>query len=97
MTYYALYDPQFDGFKAGYASKDLTNLIKESSERIIELSQSDEEPLSFNSDPIDVIESYSYEIRIINEDDYNKINESNELFLSSVVNGVNDGRKLELK
>lgn|SRR5699024_2588946 len=97
MTYYALYDSQFDGFKAGYASKDLTNLIKESSERIIELSQSDEEPLSFNSDPIDVIESYSYEIRIINEDDYNKINESNELFLSSVVNGVNDGRKLELK
>lgn len=91
MNYYGLYDYDLKGFKANYAGNNLVDLVNESAERIIYLSQCDEEPLTYDIHPIDVLEMYNYGVRIITESDYNKINQSDELFLSRVVDNISEG------
>lgn len=83
--YYALYDIQLGGFKAGCASTDYQEVVQAGAYRAWELSQSDKEPCDDNMSDEDILKVYGYEVREVSKDDYEKILESDEYGLLTTV------------
>lgn len=83
--YYALYDIQLGGFKAGCASTDYQEVVQVGAYRAWELSQSDKESCDDNMSDEDILKIYGYEVREVSKDDYEKILESDEYGLLTTV------------
>lgn len=83
--YYALYDLQLGGFKAGIASEDPKEVLEMGADRAWELSQSDEEPCPDDLSSEEILEQYDYEVREVSEKDYETILDSDEIGLLTAV------------
>lgn len=85
IKFYALFDLQIDGFKAGYASIDKESVIRDGAERAFSLSESDEEPCDENLSDREILEQYGYEVKEVNKETYEKILESEDYGLLTSV------------
>lgn len=85
MSYYAVYDLQIGGYKAGLASMDKEELLEESVERIWRLSQGDEEPVDESMTDQEIHDLYGYEIREVTKKVYRQVLESEEYGLLTKV------------
>lgn len=85
MAYYALYDLQINGFKAGMARDSYKEVLSAGAERVYDLSQGDEEPCPDNWTDEEILENYGYEVLEVSFDTYIKINESDEYGLTTAV------------
>ena len=83
--YYALYDLQLDGFKAGHASEDFQDVVRSGAQRAYDLSQSDEEPIPVDMPDEEILELYGYEVREVTKEEYDIIAESDEIGLTTTV------------
>lgn len=83
--FYALYDWQLDGFKAGIADSNFRSVEEMGAARAWDLSQSDEEPCPNGLTDKEILESYDYEVQEVAEEVYKKIMRNNEYGLFTVV------------
>ena len=82
---YALYDTQLGGYKAGYAGMYVQWLEEDAVERIIELSQSDDEPVDESLSDKQILLDYGYEIHKVTRKDYETILNSTDYGLLTTV------------
>lgn len=83
--YYALYDLQLGGFKAGHASEKFEEVVRSGAQRAYDLSQGDEEPIPDDMPDDEILEVYGYEVREVSEKEYETILESDEIGLLTTV------------
>ena len=83
--YYALYDLQLGGFKAGIADEDPKEVLDMGADRAWELSQSDVEPCPNNLTSEEILEQYDYEVREVTKEQYETILNSDEIGLTTTV------------
>ena len=85
QKYYALYDLQIDGFKAGYTGESYEEVLKSGVDRIHTLSESDEEPAPTDVSDEELMEMYGYEVREVTEKEYDIITNSDDHGLTTAV------------
>jgi len=85
IQYFALYDLNLNGFKAGYVGNTKSAVEKAGAERAWELSQNDEEPCSHDLSDEEILKEYNYEVRLVNKDEFDIISESEEFGLLTTV------------
>lgn len=90
MPYYALFDEQVNGFKAGFAGTSKQSVIEDGANRAYELSQSDEEPCPDDLSSEEILEQYDYTVLEVTKDEYDTILNSNEDGLLTTVSGINN-------
>lgn len=83
--YFALYDLQLGGFKAGMADDNKERLEEAGATRAYELSQSDEEPIPKDWTTKQILDNYGYEVREVTLSEFIKIQDSDEVGLLTVV------------
>ena len=83
--YYALYDTQLDGFKAGITGENFTDVLQDGAIRAFQLSQSDEEPCDPSLSDEEILENYGYEVKEVSEEIHQQILESGEIGLMTTV------------
>lgn len=84
-NFYALFDLQLNGFKAGYASTDKESVERDGAERAFYLSESDEEPCDEKLSDIEILEQYDYEVKEVSEETYKKVLNSDDYGLLTAV------------
>ena len=85
LKYYALYDLQIGGYKAGIANTCPKTVLEIGADRAFDLSQGDEEPCPKGMSSEEILEQYGYEVREVSKEDYKTILNSNEYGLLTKV------------
>lgn len=85
QNYYALYDCQLGGFKAGHAGTSKKEVSVQGAERAYTLSFSDEEPCPEGLTDEEVLKEYGYKVRKVSKEHYQKILDSEEYGLLTTV------------
>lgn len=75
IIYYALFDTQLDGYRAGFVNTDLLELEGVSADWVYEMSLSDDEPCDPDMGNKEILEDYGYEIREVTKEEYEKISD----------------------
>jgi hypothetical protein len=83
--YYALYDLQLGGFKAGMANTSYESVVELGAERAYTLSQNDEEHCPEGLSDVEILEQYEYDVREVSEKEYEIILNSEEYGLLTTV------------
>ena len=85
QKYYGLYDLQLNGFKAGIASENKVEVEESGAARAYNLAQNDEKPIPDDWSTQKILKYYDYEAREINQAQFEKILESDEIGLLATV------------
>lgn len=83
--FYALFDLQINGYKAGIASTNYKDVLERGANRAFEISQGDEEPCPKGLSSEEILDMYGYEVREVTERDYETILNSEEYGLLTSV------------
>lgn len=85
MAYYALYDNQLGGFKAGMVGTTPEEVKEMGAARAYDLSQSDEEPCPEDLSHQDILDQYGYDVRVVSKELYHRIQTSSDVGLLTTV------------